>query len=109
MSEQAPFYVEGVPHFWRRDGQDWILTQGSRIVGRVSPDGGTVLFRFQQADGAWSDIASLTRAKDAAVGFLGRIDAMAPERFSTPQNQALKKRPFPAGASNGIPGTGIAA
>lgn len=79
---RAPFYVDELPHFWRRDGKDWILTQGHKIVGRVSLDAEAGLFRFEQADGRWSDIASLSRAKDAAVGFLGRIDALPEARLA---------------------------
>jgi hypothetical protein len=80
---KAPFYVDELPHFWRRDGNDWILTQGNKIVGRVRPDDAyPQLARFFMIEGKWSGLVSLSRAKDAAVGFLGRIEVMPMEHLA---------------------------
>ena len=54
---------------WRRDGGNWLLLCNRRRVGRVVPDSRyPKMYRSVRADGKHSDIANLSRAKDAALG-----------------------------------------
>ncbi len=53
---------------WQRYGNSWLLLHGRRRMGRVVPDTqypGT--WRAQWPDGSLSDMANLSRAKDAVA------------------------------------------
>ena len=53
---------------WKRDGADWVLLHKRRRIGRVAPDherGG--MYRVVLSRGRLSDMANLSRAKDAAL------------------------------------------
>ena len=54
---------------WQRDGGNWLLLFNRRRVGRVVPDSRyPKMYRSVRADGRLSDMANLSRAKDAALG-----------------------------------------
>ena len=51
---------------WKRDGSDWLLYLDRRRFGRVVPDGKWPgMFRSVLPSGGLSDIANLSRAKNA--------------------------------------------
>jgi non-ribosomal peptide synthetase component E (peptide arylation enzyme) len=51
---------------WVRDGADWILVSGRHRVGRVIPDRHhRGMWRSRMLDGSLSDMANVTRAKEA--------------------------------------------
>jgi len=53
---------------WTRDGADWVLKLGRRKVGRVFKDEKyPSMWRSRRADGRLSDMANLTRAKNAVL------------------------------------------
>jgi hypothetical protein len=54
---------------WQRDGGNWLLLCNRRHVGRVVPDSRyPKMYRSVRAGGRLSDMANLSRAKDAALG-----------------------------------------
>jgi hypothetical protein len=80
----APFYLEGAPHTFRRHGQDWVLMRGSWVVARVvRDDHWPIMWRALLAGGRRSNMTTLAGPKDAAIGFLGRVDAYEHHRLPT--------------------------
>jgi hypothetical protein len=52
---------------WQRDGGDWLLLFNRRRIGHVVPDSRyPKMYRSVRTDGRLSDMANLSRAKDAA-------------------------------------------
>jgi len=53
---------------WKRDGLDWVLQHHRRRMGRVAPDSeNRGMYRLVLSGGRLSDMANLSRAKDAAL------------------------------------------
>jgi hypothetical protein len=58
---------------WQREGVNWLLLFNRRRVGRVVPDSRyPKMHRSVRADGRLSDMANLSRAKDAALDAVTR-------------------------------------
>ncbi len=56
---------------WQRYGTSWLLLHGRRRMGRVVPDAKYLgMWRAQWPDGSLSDMANLSRAKDAVARFV---------------------------------------
>ncbi len=74
---------------WTREGDDWVLKFNRRKVGRVFRDSQYPgMWRSRRADGRLSDMANLTRAKDAVLG--------AAQRDNGPPKSPLKRTLFRA-------------
>ncbi len=70
---------------WTREGDDWVLKFNRRKVGRVFRDSQYPgMWRSRRADGKLSDVANLSRAKDAALG--------AAQRDIEPPKSPVKRR-----------------
>jgi hypothetical protein len=56
---------------WTKEGADWILRCGRRKAGCVVPDESHAgMWRVQWPDGQLSDMANISRAKDALARFV---------------------------------------
>ena len=66
-----PFAFNGRTWQWLQIGQSWELRTGGRAVARVVPDVVYPMYRVER-DGELSDMANLTRLKDAALSLADR-------------------------------------
>jgi hypothetical protein len=75
------FRYEGGIYRWDRVGDEWLLIseqlarKGTRVVGKVVQDKIYPGMWRTALDDGLTGMVTLARAKDAALGFLGRVDA----------------------------------
>jgi hypothetical protein len=78
--DNRPFGFNGRTYQWLRDGQRWDLRTGDHVVARVLPDVVYPNMYRVEHRGALFDLASLSRAKDAALSIADRALDNRPAR-----------------------------
>src|SRR5271155_2019635 len=88
ISLEAEYAIRS-PLRWQHDGVNWILLRNRRRVGRVVPDSRyPKMYRSVRGYGKLSDMANLSRAKDAVLGAALRdLAGLAANR--PPQSQQI--------------------